>query len=85
VISETLADLSLPPINGKAISVIRTKHNTFVVIRVFEDENEFFFQLICDAATSESSARIMEKMGLGQVADRVRAFQAMSLISKGHS
>jgi hypothetical protein len=83
-ISEILLSVSLP-LDGKAISKLRIKYNTFVVIRALEEENQYVFQIICDPATSESITKLMAETGLHRVADRVTASQAIGAIPKTRS
>ena len=82
-ISESLSDLSLP-LDGKAIANVRSRHSTIVVIRALEEENQCVFQIVCDPVTSESVAKLMNKMAVRRAADRVAASQALGVIPKEH-
>jgi hypothetical protein len=83
-ISEVLESILLP-LDGKAISDVRVKRNTFVVLRALEEENQFVFQIMCDPVTSESVAKVMDEMGVRRALDRVAASQAIGAIPSGRS
>lgn len=81
-IAEVLLKVLLP-LNGNAISDVRSKHNTFIVLRVLEEESQSVFQIICDSPTSDSVAKALEEMGVHRAVDRVAASLAIGAIRSG--
>lgn len=78
-ISEILIGL-IPPLNGRAISSLRTGRGSFIVFRAFEEENQFAFQIVCDSVTSDCVAKVLDELGVGRSKDRVAASRAIGVI-----
>jgi len=79
--SQALGAVTLP-LDVRAISGLLTAHNSFVVLRAFEEEVQSVFQVICDPSTANSVTMALDEMGVRRAANRVAASMAIGAIPR---